>query len=193
MLRINLLPIRQLKRRIKARNQIIGFAMIFVAVLVILFFVNLFQAGRVKNVQATIVDLQNEERRLAPIIKEVKELERQQKELKRRISVIKALREESSLTVHVMDEVANLVDNDRLWLESFSQQGAALQLRGTALDNETVAQFMESLKTSEYINSVTLTSSTQKKVGNRDFKSFGLSCTVGFTEKEQGKENKSTQ
>ncbi len=189
MLRINLLPIRQLKRRVKARNQIIGFAMVFVAVLVILFFVNLFQTGRVENIQATIVQLQNEERRLAPIIKEVEQLESQKKELQRKIEVIKSLREESSLTVHVMDEVANLVDNDRLWLESFSQEGAALQLKGTALDNETVAQFMETLKTSEYIKTVTLTSSTLKKVGNRDFKTFGLSCSVGFTKEIEEKKS----
>ncbi len=193
MLRINLLPIRQFKRRIKARNEIVGFAMVFVAVLVILFFVNLFQIGRVENVQATIVQLQNEERRLIPIIKEVERLERQQEELQRKITVIKSLREESSLTVHVMDEVAKFVDNDRLWLESFAQQGNILQLKGVALDNETVAQFMETLKTSEYINSVTLTSSTLKKVGNRDFKNFGLSCSVGFVDEEQNNEEKSTQ
>ena len=185
MLRINLLPIRQLKKRLKARNQMIGFAMVFIAVLVIMFFVNLLQTGKVENVQAAIAQLQNEERRLAPIIKEVEQLERQQKDLQRKIDVIKSLREESSLTVHVMDEVANLIDNDRMWLESFSQQGSSLQLQGTALDNETIAQFMEILKTSEYIQSVTLSSSTLKKVGNRDFKSYGLSCTVGFPAKEE--------
>lgn len=180
MLRINLLPIRQLKKRAKARNQIIGFAMIFCAVLVALGFVGLLQLNKVENVQASIAELKREQQRLAPIIKEVDELTRQKEELQNKINVIKKLRKESSLTVHVLDEVANIVDNNRMWLESLSQQGSSLQIKGVALDNQTVAQFMEALKTSEYIMGVSLSSSTLKKVSDRPFKSFGLSCTVGF-------------
>ena len=186
MLRINLLPIRQLKKRAKARNEMVGFGMIFVVVLVVMFFIGFVQAGRIALVQSAIADLQREESQLAPIIREVDELERKQEELKRKIGVIKQLQKESSLTVHVLDEVANIVDNERMWLESLAQQEASLQLKGTALDNETIAQFMEALKTSDYITAVSLASSTQKKVGERAFKSFSLSCSVGFP---QSKEN----
>jgi type IV pilus assembly protein PilN len=180
MLRINLLPIRQLKKRAAARNQILGFVMIFCALLVALGFVTFVQIGRIDNVQASIADLKREEQRLAPIIREVDQLEAQKKELQRKIDIIKQLRRESSLTVHVMDEVANIIENDRMWLTSFSQEGSSLQLNGIALDNQTVAQFMETLKESRYILSVNLTSSTLSKVSNRDFKSFAISCSVGF-------------
>ncbi len=185
MLRINLLPIRQLKKRAKARNQIIGFAMVFCAVLLALGFVGLMQVGRIETVQAAIAELQQEENRLAPIIREVDELERQKAELQNKIDIIKKLRRESSLTVHVLDEVARKVDNNRMWLTSLTQQAASLQLQGVALDNETIAQFMETLKESEYVNSVSLTSSTLNKVADRAFKSFGLSCSVGFPQKEE--------
>ncbi len=184
MLRINLLPIRQLKKRAKARNQMIGFAMIFAAVLVALGFVGLLQINRVESVQAAIAELQQEQNRLAPIIREVDELEQQKAELQNKIDVIKKLRKESSLTVHVLDEVARIIDNNRMWLESLSQEGSSLQLKGVALDNQTVAQFMEALKKSEYISGVSLTSSTLKKVSDRPFKTFGLSCSVGFPAEE---------
>ena len=180
MLRINLLPIRQLKKRAKARNQIIGFAMIFCAVLLALGFVGLMQVGRIESVQAAIAELQQEERRLAPEIAKVDSITKQKDELQRQIDIIKKLRRESSLTVKVMDEVAKTIDNNRMWLTSFSQQGGSLQLNGVALDNETVAQFMEALKESEFITSVTLSSSTLNRVANRAFKSFALSCGVGF-------------
>ncbi|HKJ66209.1 MAG TPA: PilN domain-containing protein [Desulfopila sp.] len=180
MLRINLLPIRQLKKRAKARNQIIGYSMVFLAVLLALGFVSLLQLGKVETVEASIAELQREEKRLEPIIREVDALELQKKELERRIDVIKKLRRESSLTVRVMDDVARIIDNDRMWLKSFSQQGGSLQLNGIALDNQTIAQFMEELKTSEFINAVNLNSSTLSKVSNRDFKSFSLSAGVGF-------------
>lgn len=158
----------------------IGFAMIFFAVLVALGFVGLIQFNRIENVQAAIAELQQEQNRLAPIIREVDELEKQKKELQNKIDVIVKLRKESSLTVRVLNEVAEIIDNNRMWLENLTQQGNSLQLKGVALDNQTVAQFMEALKTSEYITGVSLTSSTLKKVSDRPFKSFGLSCTVGF-------------
>ena len=189
MLRINLLPIRQLKKRAKARNQILGFGMIFCALLLALGFVGFVQIGRIENVQASIADLKREEQRLAPIIREVDRLEAQKKELQRKIDIIKQLRRESSLTVHVMDEVANIIENDRMWLTSFSQEGSSLQLNGIALDNQTVAQFMEALKDSKYILSVNLTSSTLSKVSNRDFKSFAISCSVGFPSGKPSDEN----
>ena len=180
MLRINLLPIKQLKKRVQARNQIVGFVMVLIAVLLALGFIGLLQIGQVENVQAAIADLKREQQIYAKTAREVDQLEKQKKELQNKIDIIKKLRRESSLTVHVMDEVANIIDNDRMWLTSLSQQGASLQLKGIALDNQTIAQFMEALKKSEYINSVHLSSSTLNKVSNRSFKSFGLSCSVGF-------------
>lgn len=187
MLRINLLPVRQLKKRAQARNQMIAFFMVFAAVLVMLGIVGLERISKVEARQAAIADLKKEEKRLAPIIKEVDRLERQKKELERRIAIIKNLRKESSLTVHVLDEVAKLIDNDRMWLETMSQSGGSLQMKGTALDNETVAQFMEILKTSEYIRSVNLSSSTLKSVQGRNFKSFALTCGVGFPQEDNKK------
>jgi type IV pilus assembly protein PilN len=184
MLRINLLPIRQLKKRAKARNQIIGFGMIFCAVLLALGFIGLIQVGKVENVQAAIAKLQQEQSELDPIIRKVDELERQKIDLQNKIDIIKKLRRESSLTVRVLDEVAKIIDNDRMWLTTLSQDGASLQLKGIALDNETIAQFMEALKESEYIGAVNLDSSTLNKVANRDFKSFGLTCSVGFPAEE---------
>lgn len=188
MLRINLLPVRQLKKRAKARNQMIGFFMVFLAVLAVMGFIGVIQVSKVESVQAAIADLKKEEQRLAPIIKEVDELERQKKELERRIGIIEQLRRESSLTVHVLDEVAKTIDNERMWLTTMSQQGGSLSLQGVAMDNETIAQFMEALKTSPYVTVVNLSSSTLKSTGGRNFKNFSISCGVGFPKEEQDTE-----
>ncbi len=187
MLRINLLPIRQLKKRAKARNQIIGFFMIFCALLVVLGFVGMLQLSKIESVNAAIAELNREHKRLAPIIAEVDKLEREKEELQRKIGIIKKLRRESSLTVHVLDDVSNLIDNTRMWLQSLTQSGSSLQLKGIALDNQTVAQFMETLKESEYISGVSLSNSTLKKIAKRDFKAFALSSVVGFPKEKEEK------
>lgn len=94
------------------------------------------------------------------------------------IVIIKKLKRDSSTTVHILDEVANTVDSKRMWLKSLKQQGASLSLTGVALDNRTVAQFMDALKESPYVTSVNLSNASLTKVSGRNLKSFSLSCAI---------------
>lgn len=178
MLRINLLPIRQLKKRAKAKNQIAIFCVILICFIAVLGLVGIYQASKIKSIESNIADLNKEQARLAPEIAAVDKLKKDKEELDRKISIINQLKAESSLTVHVLDEVANVVDNGRMWLTSFTQQGNSLSLTGIALDNQTVAQFMDMLKKSQFIQSVNLSNSSLKMIGDRSLKEFSLSCAI---------------
>lgn len=190
MLRINLLPIRQLKKRAKAKNEIFGFSFIFVCLLVVLGLVFFFQMGRIGSINAAIASLHQEQQKLAPEIAAVNKLKKDKEELERKISVINHLRAESSITVHILNDVANRVDNSRMWLTSLNQQGSALNLTGVALDNQTIATFMDMLKTSPYINEVNLANASLKRVSGRDLKEFSLTCQISLpkTQKTKAKE-----
>ena len=118
----------------------------------------------------------------------MKEIEATKKELERKSAVIDQLKSDSSLTVRVLNEVANIVDNERMWLLDLSQQGGTLLLNGIALDNQTVAEFMDDLKLSPFVTSVDLTDSSLKKIAGRDLKSFSLSCAVSQPDSSPQKE-----
>lgn len=178
MLRINLLPIRQLKKRAKANNQIASAVVTFCCVLFVLALVALFQSNKISSTEDRIKDLQAEKTKYSKTLKKIADYKKNTEELERRIDVINKLRTDSSLTVHVLDEITNLVDNKRVWLTSLTQQGASLSLAGVALDNETIAQFMEALKTSPFINSVSLGKSTLKGISGKSLKVFNISCKV---------------
>jgi type IV pilus assembly protein PilN len=111
-------------------------------------------------------------------LKEIEKLKKAKVELDRKTGIIKKLKTDSSLTVRVVDEVANRIDNQRMWLTLLHQQNSSLRLSGIALDNQTVAQFMDSLKESPFVNSVTLTNSSLKIISGRNLKSFELTCSV---------------
>lgn len=189
MLRINLLPVRQLKKRAKAKNQILGFGFIFICLVGILCLVLIYQTGKIKSIQSNITELTNEQKRLAPEIAAVDKLKKDKEELDRKISIINQLKAESSLTVRVLDEVANVVDNSRMWLTTFTQQGNSLSLTGVALDNQTVAQFMDALKKSPFIQTVNLSNSSLKKISDRNLKEFVLACDISQPKQEQPKTN----
>lgn len=80
-----------------------------------------------------------------------------------------------------------------MWLLDLNQQGGSLTLNGVALDNQTVAEFMDDLKLSPFVNTVDLTDSSLKKIAGRDLKSFSLSCSVSQPQPpQQGDNSKST-
>jgi len=187
MLRINLLPIRQLKKRSKARNQILVFTTLFLFFLLILGAIGFLQATKISNVKDQIALLQAEKKAYDPILKKMKELERAKTDLERKISVIKKLKNDSVTTVHVLDEVAASVDSKRMWIKSLKQQGNSLLLTGVALDNKTVADFMDTLKLSKYVSAVNLSNASLVKVSGRNLKSFSLACSVDSPKKETQK------
>lgn len=178
MLKINLLPIRQLQKRAKAKKQFFGMLFLFLLVLASLALVGYSQVQNIKTLTAKVNTLSAEKAKYTPILQKIDKLKKTKEELERKTGVIKKLKSDSSLTVRVLDEVANSVDNSRLWLESLNQQNSSLNLKGVALDNQTIAQFMDTLKASPFVQSVSLTNSSLKVISGRNLKSFALNCTV---------------
>ena len=65
-----------------------------------------------------------------------------------------------------------------MWLTALTQQGNVLSLTGIALDNQTVADFMDKLKTSPFVQNVELSNSSLRKISDRNLKEFSLTCAI---------------
>lgn len=178
MIHINLLPIREIKRRNNAKKQIALAGVCLLCFFAILALLAFYQAGTVTSLRKSLVDIQAEKQQYAKILNEIKKIEQDKKVLLTRIEVIKKLKESSSLTVHVMDEVANLTPPHRMWLKGLSQSGNQLRMSGMALDNQTVAKYMDDLSNSSYIQNVNLVSASMEKYADRNLKLFSISCAV---------------
>jgi len=189
MLKINLLPIRQLQKHARARNEIFGFVAIFLFSLFILAGVAMLQSSKASALQAEATRLNQEKLTFDKILAEIKKLDADKKELENKIGIIKQLKKESSLTVHILDEVARRLDSSRMWLTTLDQQGTSLALTGIALDNKTIAAFMDSLDTSPFISDVNLSDSSLSNIAGQDLKSFALQCTVGSTSEQTDEPN----
>lgn len=178
MLQINFLPVRQLKKREKAKNQLVAFFLAFATIVAVCAAFWWLQSHNLdvaeEQNRSLKQQVENESKTLATIDK----LNQEKAELERKTKVIEQLKKESSLTVRVMDEVASRVDSARLWLNSMTETGANVELKGIALDNESIAQFMDSLKTSPFVRDVSLAESSQQSLAGRDLKSFSISCQV---------------
>lgn len=189
MIYINLIPVRDIKRRRKAKKEILFSAGLLVCLLLILGLWAGYQSNAIANITDTNNKLQEEKKKYSKILEEIKKLEQEKKDLLARIEVINKLKESSSLTVRVLDEVARFTPSDRMWLKTLSQSANTLSLTGMAMDDQTVARYMEDLEKSPFVSNVILVSSAMENFAERQLKTFSISCTVGFEKLEKTVEN----
>lgn len=174
MIRINLLPVREIKRRNAIKNQLLIFLIGMVLFYVLLTLIGTIQFNKISKNEKQINLLQQEKQKYTATLNEIKKLEEEKKLIETRIGVIKQLKASSSSTVHILDEVANLIPNRRMWLSGMSQNGASLKISGMALDNQTIAKFMDDLEGSQFVENVALSNSSMKQYADRNLKSFSL-------------------
>jgi len=110
-----------------------------------------------------------------------------------KLKTIKRLEKGKTGPVKLLDDIVMSVPEDKLWLTTLKEQKGTLILNGTAMDNETVADFMNKLQNTKSINSVQLVRTMQKKITGFDLslKDFSLnSKTYAFKEKTLPKAGK---
>jgi type IV pilus assembly protein PilN len=185
MIRINLLPIRQIKKRQRLKTELLGFVASLIVVLVILAGLEFALGNQISTLNSQITALEQKKKSYQTILNEINKLQKDREALGKKLEVINSLQTESLLTVRILDEVASRTITNRLWLTSLQQSGARLQLQGVALDNETIAQFMRQLEASEYFRNTDLASSSQAIITGQKLTSFSLSLNVAAPKKAE--------
>ena len=180
MIRINLLPVRQMKQKARARQQLFAGGLVLCAVIVLLILGGVYLGTKVSGLESKITLLETRKKELQKTLDLIVKLEQQKALVEKQIGIVQELEDKSILTVRILDEVARITPHERMWLTSLDQGGGSLKINGMALDNRTIAKYLEDLKDSEYISNVTLVSSSLTKYAGRNLKSFVLSCAVAL-------------
>ena len=186
MIRINLLPIKEIKRKLRLRNEVILFAASVLGVLVILGSITLGMIQKANALTAEIKRLEARRNSVDRIVKQIDKLQKDKKTLETKLQAIDKLKTESQLMVHVLDEVANRTPTASMWLTSLKVSGNSLQLSGVALDNATIAQYMKALEASDYFGAPELANASQTVVAGQKLKSFGLTMAITPPQPTQG-------
>ncbi|WP_417915112.1 PilN domain-containing protein [Candidatus Electronema sp. JM] len=185
MLRINLLPVKKIKQQAEAWQQLKVFAVVFAALIALLIAIAFGLISKVNGLNDEITRLKAEEARLAAIQKQITELKSKKDAIEKQTKIVLDLEKTSARTARILDEVANRTPNERLWLTSLTQTGDKLNLNGIALDSQTVAEYIDTLKKlPSYITEVTLQNVSSVSQLGRNLKSFALACTVSAEQKK---------
>lgn len=177
MIRINLLPVREEKKRESARQSIsIGILSVILLVLVLGFFhINAYR--RINTLNSEIKSTGDEINRLNKVVGDVEKYQKRKKELQEKIKVIDALSRKKTGPVRILQELSKITPS-KLWVISLQESDLQLTLDGIALDNETIASFMMNMERSAYFSNVELIQSQQETQKNLKLKKFNITCQV---------------
>ena len=177
MIRINLLPHREEKR--KARRQqfyvMLGLVSVLAAVIWFLGFSIINREINVQNEKNEF--LKREIASLDKEIAEIKKIQEQTNALLSRKRVIEALQANRTETVHLFNELAKQVP-EGIYLRTLIQAGNKLTLTGVAQSNARITTLMNNLDESPLLEQSTLIETKAEVVANRRLNAFSITTVI---------------
>ena len=154
----------------EAKNYFIYSLLIVLVVIGGMFY---FQNRAINNEKKLLQKAREERRKLAHIVKDLKELQQKKLLVERKIELINNLRAKQEAPVIMMDELSKNLP-DWVWLTSLKFKANKVEIKGRALSNNLIADYITNLNRSPYFTNVNLIDSTQKKIKGEAILEFTL-------------------
>ncbi len=166
---IDLEPEVKERKRAPAGNLIL---VLFVIVLAALAYV---QRRSLLNERNMLDAARQEQTRLQTALQQLELVEQQKLLLEQKIALIHQLKLQQSIPIRIMNEISRSLP-EWVWLTDASYEKQRVQIRGRALSNNLIADYMANLEKSGLFSTVSIISSTQKTTQNSQYMEFALSA-----------------
>jgi type IV pilus assembly protein PilN len=157
MIRINLLPVREARRREDLRQYGMQLVLVLIMTIAGIGFAHSRVSDKIEQSRMRVNQMENDIRQFQPQLDQVAAFRKKKSSLEKKIDIIDGLDRARSGPVRVMDELATHTP-ERLWLNGLTTKGRRLELTGESLDNELVAVFLRAMGESPHFGKVDLES-----------------------------------
>ena len=189
MIRVNLLKPEQKDIReapidhsphVQAEKKQPKIALIFLFVIMAIILVYYIQDKSLKKEQGLLNDAIEEKRNLQDVAALLVQVEEQKTLFERKINLINSLTSHQNVAVNIMDELSLNIP-DWVWLVEASYDQDEVRLKGKALSNTLVADYILNIENSPAFTNVNLISSTQQRTGADEYLEFSLTARYVLT------------
>ena len=177
MAKINLLPWRAERRRLREREFYMMLGLAALAAVAVLFGWWYWMGMRLDNQDARNAYLKDQIKQLDSQLAEIKELDKTKSKLLARKQIIEQLQASRSQMVHLFDELVKTIP-DSARLNSLRQAGDTLTLQGVAQSNASVANYMRNLDSSKWLTHSDLIKTEVRGSDKRNRYEFGLNVKL---------------
>ena len=164
MARINLLPWRAERRKLRKKEFIVMLGLAVAAGVLLSFLIVSFYSGRISSQTARNEYLRGEIAKVDGQIKEIEALDQKKSKLLARKEVIEQLQSNRSQMVHLFDSLVRTIP-DGVALTGIKQEGDILTLSGRSQSNARVSTYMRNLESSGWMTNPDL-NVIEAKAGN---------------------------
>ncbi|MGA2780679.1 MAG: PilN domain-containing protein [Smithella sp.] len=178
MIKINLLPYREKKKKENLVQQIYIITGSFVVFILLLVWLQVWINSSISDLKSQIKESENS---LVDLDKKIGNLEKfkaNKKELEQKLGVIATLEENRLAPVKTLDNLAMLVPANDIWLVKITQKDEKVTIEGIGRDNIVVADFMKDIEKFDPIKSVDLISSKKTDISGIILQQFNFSCIL---------------
>ncbi len=144
MIRINLLPVRQVQKREQGRQYLVVLAGVTLMALVANGYWYYWMEDKRVAAQRRLDDTNSRIAQLEKVIGEVTNLNRRKKEVEEKLAVLDKLRKQRGGPVKLLDALATAMPK-KVWVTDFDEKGGGVKLVGNAESFEDVSELMRGL------------------------------------------------
>ncbi|RMH50436.1 MAG: fimbrial assembly protein [Zetaproteobacteria bacterium] len=174
LIRINLLPYRELRWRLKLLKMVSVAAAVFLSVVVLIVTVHLVTRSHLDRLVAEEQALQEENRRLKRKIGKIRNIDKLRADVEAKLGVIDTLQEGRFRTLRLLLAISQAIP-ENVWVDSIRDDGKRFSIHGRGESNNVVAEFMRQLDASPSFANVRLDVIRRSEVGGVRVRSFELS------------------
>jgi type IV pilus assembly protein PilN len=188
MIRINLLSTREIEAEQGRRKDVVVTVLCLGGVAALCLVVFLYQFFRTTILQRQLASLKTEMASMEGAAKEVNDLQIKITALKQKLAVIDDLGKKKIGPVRVMETLSTSAP-DRLWLTEFKENSGSLTVTGMAVDNQTIADFLKALQSSQYFKDVDLVETVQSQQDKQALKKFAVRSRLLYQPQVEAQKN----
>ena len=161
MIKINLLAVKEAKRKTTIQNQLVVAVIVLLAVLVGIGFMIYTRKSEISNLQDTQAKKQTELTDLTAVQKKVEQFKKDNDNLAQKIGVIAGLEGGRDWYLQIVDQLSDSIPRE-VWIETLSTTGRTAgdtqwDLSGGALEKDQISNFMSNLeKKGKYFGIISL-------------------------------------
>ncbi len=142
------------------------------------------QFNAIKKEKALLNEVQEEKEKLKDVLVMLERVQVQRDLIMRKIELINQLKSQQGVAVSILDEISKNIPY-WVWLTEVSFNKQQVQIRGRAIDNNLIADYVYNLEISPYFQDVDLASSTRRQVRGNEFLDFSLTARYVIVQPSQ--------
>jgi type IV pilus assembly protein PilN len=179
MIRINLLkpeakelPAEEVRREIKPPKMSLIYLLVVFAAAALFFY----QRSAFNKENNLLEAAQVEKNKLSDVLGKLEEAQKLKSLFERKINLINQLKPHQHVAVRIMDELSKHIPY-YVWLSEATYDKQTVHVKGRALSNNLIADYIYSLETSPYFFNVNLLSSTQRTTRDNQYLEFAINAS----------------